>query len=308
MRVLSDHTKPINCVAFSPDGTQLAESADIVRVWDVAAGKVRRAFGAKWCSGRVRVAFAPDGTRLAAAGGYAVLIDLESDEQRRLKGGTGFYDVAFSPDGTRLVGAGDSRGHWNAATGEALPEIELPAPRGFKVLNWPGAAFSKDGKRVAISRRVSRVVGEFWRNTDQVFVCDLVANAVVAQAEWTGHPANRLAFSPDGALVAAACGPVLRMWEVPSARPEGFAASGEPVAEKQVGKLHFLGMAFSPDGRYVATVSKDRTTRFWDVGTRGEPKTFEWNVGQLLDVAFAPDGATAAVASDKGQIVLFDVD
>lgn len=300
MRVLSEHKKPINCVAFSPDGTQLAESSDLVRVWDLAGGKVHRAFGAKWCSGKVRVAFSPNGRALAAAGGVAVLVDLDSVmfEQQRLKGGADFYDVAFSPDGTRLVASGDGRGLWDAA-GEPLPGVPIPAAKGFQVIGWPGSTFSKDGKRVAISRRITRVVGEYWRNTDQLFVIDLKTNAVVMQAEWTGHPANRVRFSPDGTLVAAACGPVLRVWDV---------ASGASVAEKQVGKLHFQGIAFSPDGRYLATVSKDRTTRLWAVGTWGEPKTFEWNVGQLLDVAFAPDGATAAVSNDKGQIILFDVD
>lgn len=47
MRVLSDHKKPIYCVTFSPDGTQLAETSNIVRLWDLAAGKVHHAFGVK---------------------------------------------------------------------------------------------------------------------------------------------------------------------------------------------------------------------------------------------------------------------
>jgi WD40 repeat protein len=299
VRVLSAHTKPVNCVAFSPDGARLAEASDLVRIWDVPAGTVDLARWVKRASGKVRVAFSPDGTKLAAAGGVAMLIDLAGDGQTRLKGGTGFYDISFSPDGRRLVGSGDTFCQWDAKTGEALPEVPLPAAKGFRVLNWPGAAYSKDGKRLAVSRRVSRVVGEYWRNTDQVFVIDLAANAVVMQAEWTGHPAARLAFSPDGALLAGACGPVLRMWD---------AGSGEPVAERQVGKLHFLGMAFSPDGRYVGTVSKDRTTRLWEVGARGDPKTYEWDAGKLLDIAFSPDGHTAALASDEGKVVLFDVD
>jgi WD40 repeat protein len=167
------------------------------------------------------------------------------------------------------------------------------------MMGWPACAFSPDGSRLAISRRLTRVVGEFWRNTDQLLIYAFAGKKVATEFEWTGHPAHRVAFSPDGALVVAACGPVLRAWDI---------ATGKPVAEKQVGKLHFLGMAFSPDGRYVGTVSKDRTTRLWEVGAWGDPKTYEWDAGKLLDIAFSPDGTTAAVASDEGKVVLFDVD
>ena len=69
-----------------------------------------------------------------------------------------------------------------------------------------------------------------------------------------------------------------------------------------------MGIAFFPDGRHLATVSKDRTTRFWPTAGWGDAKTYDWDVGKLLDVTFAPDGATAAVSSDTGKVVLFDVD
>jgi WD40 repeat protein len=132
-----------------------------------------------------------------------------------------------------------------------------------------------------------------------VFVYDLAANEVIAEFHWTGPIAHRVALSPDGNLVAASAGPTVRVWNV---------ESKQAVAEMRVGKKHLMGLAFSPDGRYLAAVSGDRMTRFWQVGAWGEPRTFEWNVGKLRDVAFSPDGATAAVASDKGQIVIFDVD
>jgi WD40 repeat protein len=301
VRVLSAHKKPINCVAFSPDGTQLAEAAHggRVRVWDLSSGTVAHkdvVYG--MFPNQVRLAFAPDGKSLAATNDDIEFIGLTVVHGKSIHGdGKAFFGVAYFPDGKSVVGVGDKYGRYSPITGGAFPRLKLPAPRGCPC-TWPACALTRDGTRLAISRRTWGV-GNRGENSEAVFVYDTVANAVVAEFEWTGHPGNRLALAPDGSLVAAACGPVLRVWDVDRKAL---------VAEKQVGKLHFMGLSFSADGRYVATVSKDRTTRFWEVGAWGEPKTFEWNVGQLLDVAFAPDGTTAAVSSDKGQIVLFDVD
>lgn len=300
MRVFSAHKKASNCVAFSPDGARLAEAAHggAVRVWNVASGEVERAFVVKGdFPNQMRLVFSTDGSELAATNNNLVLIDLADGTQRRLKIG-GAFGVTFSPDGAEVVASGDSYGRWDAATGDKRP-LKFPVPRGFQVLGWPACAFSPDGTRLAVSRRVSQIVGERWRNSDGVLVLDPSGGDVVAEFGWVGHHAHRVAFSPDGALVAAAGGPVLRVWDV---------ASQESVAEKQVGKLHFMGLAFSPDGRHLATVSKDRTTRFWPTADWGDAKTYEWDVGKLLDVAFSPDGAVAAVSSDAGKIVLFDVD
>jgi WD40 repeat protein len=305
VRVLSAHKKPINCVTFSPDGTQLAEAAHggIVRLWDVASGAVAQELKVRGkFPNQVRLEFAPDGKRLAATNGDIVFIDLEDDGRHRVKSGQRpFAGGAFSPDGQRVFGFGQRIGWYDANTGLLLTKVELPKPTlpMIVAVNWPACAFDRNGTRIAIARRDGTRAGNSWIYADQVFVCDPETDAVAARFEWTGHSGNRLAFSPDGKLVAAACGPVLRVWDV---------SAKELVAEKRVGKSHFLGMAFSPDGRYIATVSKDSATRFWPVGEWGEPKTFEWKVGALLDVAFAPDGTTAAVSSDKGQIVLFDVD
>jgi WD40 repeat protein len=69
-----------------------------------------------------------------------------------------------------------------------------------------------------------------------------------------------------------------------------------------------MDAAYSPDARFIATVSKDHTARLWDAHAWGESRTFDWEIGELLAVAFAPDGQTAAVAGSKGKILLFDVE
>lgn len=74
------HTKRVDCIEFSPDGTRFASAADdgTVRVWDTATGTELRAFHPKlgplhW------VTFAPDGLTLAFSGqkGHVGLLDVD---------------------------------------------------------------------------------------------------------------------------------------------------------------------------------------------------------------------------------------
>ena len=45
------------------------------------------------------------------------------------------------------------------------------------------------------------------------------------------------------------------------------------------------------------------------VATSGaELKTFDWKIGKLYCAAFSPDGLTCAACSNKGQVVIWDVD
>lgn len=67
-------------------------------------------------------------------------------------------------------------------------------------------------------------------------------------------------------------------------------------------------MAFSPDGKTLASASGDGTIILWDFGSRqrpGEPLTA--HQGPVLSLAFSPDGTTLASGSDDKSIILWDV-
>jgi len=57
-------------------------------------------------------------------------------------------------------------------------------------------------------------------------------------------------------------------------------------------------VAFSPDGRTLASASNDKTVRLWDTATGAYQRTLEGHSGRVLSVAFSPDGRTLASASD----------
>ena len=58
-------------------------------------------------------------------------------------------------------------------------------------------------------------------------------------------------------------------------------------------------VAFSPDGRLLATGSKDRTVRLWDPVTGMHQRTLTGHFGEVRGVAFSPDGRLLAAGSDR---------
>jgi WD40 repeat protein len=67
------------------------------------------------------------------------------------------------------------------------------------------------------------------------------------------------------------------------------------------------GLAWSPDGKLLATGSYDHTVRVWDSGTGRELHVIEGHTGAVHRVAFNRDGTLLASASDDHTIRLYDL-
>ncbi len=65
-----------------------------------------------------------------------------------------------------------------------------------------------------------------------------------------------------------------------------------------------LSVDISPDGRFLASGSKDATVTFWDLGS-GEPERITFHEDWVGSVAFAPDGKLFAGAGSSGSIDLW---
>src|SRR5436190_7123183 len=66
-------------------------------------------------------------------------------------------------------------------------------------------------------------------------------------------------------------------------------------------------IAWSPDGKILASPSVDKTVRLWDLQTGKHLQTLEKHSGVVYSVAWSPDGKTLASSSDYKTISLWDV-
>jgi WD40 repeat protein len=108
--------------------------------------------------------------------------------------------------------------------------------------------------------------------------------------------------SPDGRWLFNVDGTSINLWPL-----EG-GADRKPVRIRNEGRKHFTGVAFHPSGKYLAAASTDESVKIYEAATGREARTFAWQIGKMRSVAFSPDGSVAAAGSDRGKVVVWDVD
>src|SRR5262245_59609092 len=67
-------------------------------------------------------------------------------------------------------------------------------------------------------------------------------------------------------------------------------------------------VAFSPDGKTLASASGDKSIKLWDVATGKQQATLKGHTESVRSVAFSPDGKTLASASKDETVKLWDVE
>ncbi|MEV4345187.1 TIR domain-containing protein [Actinoplanes sp. NPDC049596] len=290
---------PISALSFAPRNATLAttDGTATATLWSVPAPGAPAALATLAVPGgntRATV-FGPDGRTLVAAGANGVASTWNTaDPSRPVRGadrtlrGEAVRAVAFGPDGRTAATVSDESGalRVGSTTLTTFPD---------EVRGTNAMAFSPDGRTLAAVADATTLT--LW---------DLTNRARPAlRATVKGSFGTAVAFSPDGrALVTAGDrDPALTMWNVagPAAPARLATLTGHSDSVESI--------AFTPDGRTLASGGLDRTTLLWDVTDRARPQRLATLTAPgrwVRSVAFSADGRTLAIGEAGYTATLWD--
>lgn len=281
-------------VVFSPSMNIIAAGSDgDVFLWDKCSGKLLLRFP----SGNV--ALAPDG-RISASGAYGEIFlrDLPSgDVSGRLKGPQAYLNaIAYSPDGSLLAGGFGDGTIWLWNTG-SMARYAVYALRKTPVNR---VAFSPDGRLLA-------GCGHY----DYPRIWDLAHGRVMALS-FPGESKDLLlnvkdvAFSPDSRTVVCIYGKTydtpntIVLWDARNGNFLKKFSSGDSSESESI-----YSIAWSPDGRFLATGFDRGSLYLWDVEKYSVMRIMNLRANHRLSVAFSKDGKVLA-AGAKNIVVLIE--
>ncbi len=339
---LPAHQEEVERIVFSPDGRTLASSSYIdetVRIWDVHTGEHKRTLTGH--TGDIAgLAFSPDSKTLASSGsgdGTIRFWDVSTgDETGTVAGHTDYvYSVAFNPDGKFFASAyadGSIR-FWDAETGRHLKTFK----KGYEA---SCLVFSLDGKTLAYAEGLDirlqdagtgeekmLLTGHKWGMQSMALSPD--GDILASGSEdmtirlWDMHTGEHkrtlsghqhrvysVAFSPDGKTLASGSDDnTIRLWDVDTGETQRILTGHAGEFEVDNGPFSVEGVksvAFSPDGKTLASGGGDNVIHLWDIGTGKREMTLVGHTNGVFSLAFSPDGKTLVSGSVDSDIRLWD--
>lgn len=315
----------INRDLFAPDGPVEPTASPVVnvkwnvgtlRLWDSSKGNLLPTFRLRVVTppppsipsyqGAIHaVAFSPDG-QILATGGFKESVKLwEYPTQKLLLDTEQQGDIiSFSPDGVFVAFL--SGWQWAKSNAPGYTLLRR-SDRTIKLWNVK----TRKGREIRVSTGYDGISGLAWAPDSRRMVClaaeylkmiDTRTGKIMWQRRAAGSQSGTLAFSPDGKTIAVTAGQtntksVVQLWN---------AASGTMTKELRGHTNDIPVIRFSPDGRILASGSRDGLVRLWQVSS-GRLLDTKTDAGQIFALAFSHDGERLAIGGNLQIVLLEDV-
>ncbi|KAI9694181.1 MAG: hypothetical protein M1822_003452 [Bathelium mastoideum] len=300
VQTLEGHQDQVYSVTFSPNGMQLASASDAIRLWDASSGSLLHTCEDPMVTS---VMFSPNGNQLASASsGDAVrLWDVSTTTLRFCKVlvhfDEGWCSVSYSPNGKQLAaGHNDITELWDVVTGELLQTLP-----GSSNSEWNRSImFSPDGKSLASKSA-----------DDTILLWDTVKREVLQK-----YQGYSFTFSPSGKQLGIGMrNGIVQLWDVATGQPlekfESFhvdlAWRFEPTGANSINSAQVTDIAFSPDGKQLASSDHEKYIKIWDVATQQLLQVLKGHSWSIFSIMFSPDGRYLASASRDHTVRLWDM-
>jgi WD40 repeat protein len=289
--VLRGHRQEVLALTFTPDGkTMISGSMDgTVRLWSTARPK--RPEAPLFLHGcRSLPASIANGAKVLGVDTNAQLIRWDSATLQQNRG------APFGPPKVQILAVSPTQPLLAVGTPEASIQI-LDGPTGSLQTNLvfnPQATVVTDLMFSGNGRRLIAVKGHYavqvWECASwKTEACWAVGRSLMTAVE----------VSPDGRYLVSA-GHTVRIWDL---------QTGNLSMEFEAHPQSTTALAFSPDGKLLATASLDGTVRLWEVGSWGEVGILRGHLQGIRAMAFSIDGRRLATGSvDREAVKLWNLE
>ena len=238
----------------------------------------------RWRWHRVDGSLSRRGTTSGSSTGSAAIPGFASAPRLKVHEKTGFF-VAYSPDGKQVASGGSALKLLDVAGNRVSATVELPTDRVIC------GAFSPDGLTLATGG---------YEKDPAVRLRDVASGSERLVLQGGDRFVFRVAFTPDGQTLAAACNAgLVRLWD-----PKTGGAQGTIRFDATL----FMTLAIAPDGKTLAVgTAAGAGLCIADIATRKIVAHFPAHEMEIRSIAFSPDGTLLATASNDHQAKLWDV-
>lgn len=292
---------------LSPDGKTalVSHKQGQLQLWDLAAGRVVCAFNGHTGS-ITALAFSPDEKTILSGGedGTVRLWDVATGEElwgvnyegdrkypTYLQYGDDVQYVAFMPDGKGVLAA---------QRDGTIKLLDSQSGKGVRVFDtvremlWSGNLTS-DGKTLVTTGVTTRARTAIWT----IHLWDTAAGGELKSIRDT-DTASGAALLPDGKRLLSGGHQSLRLWD----------ASTGKLLQTLPNPTLINVVALSPDGRVALVGAAYRgggVITKWDVASLKASGRLIGHRGEVSEVSFSADSATALSAGDDDFLILWDV-